>query len=103
MAKRSVVTSIGVLLIALVLPAASAFATDTSKALSICISRGTACTVSNKGGGYEICVNNSGARECVKCPALTSTNQTCSVAKAARGDVTKVLQGVRRPLATKVQ
>lgn len=63
--------------------AVPAFATSTSKALSICVSRGTDCAVSNKGGGYEICVNNTGGKQCVSCPALTSSNQTCTTAAKA--------------------
>jgi hypothetical protein len=71
-----------------------AVATQTSQALSICVSRGTDCTVSNKGGGHEICVNNTGGKQCVNCPALTAKDQTCTVAKT-RGvyGVTGILRG----------
>lgn len=62
-----------------------AFATKTSTALGICISRGTDCTVSNKGDNYEICVKNTGGTQCVSCGNLgqPSDKQTCSVARTA--------------------
>lgn len=74
-----------------------AAATDTSKALTTCVSRGPDCTVANKNGGYEICVNNTGGKQCVNCPALTAKDQTCSTAlrggrKSIFG-VQSVLQG----------
>jgi hypothetical protein len=67
-------------IVTLMAPAAPAFATQTSQALAICVSRGLDCTVSNKGGGHEICVNNTGGKQCVQCPALTAKDQTCTVA-----------------------
>ena len=71
-----------------------AFATQTSQALSICVSRGTACTVSNKGGGHEICVNNTGGKQCVNCPPLTAKDQTCTVARTKSiSGVTGILRG----------
>jgi hypothetical protein len=73
------------LILALALPWPQAFATTTSQALSICISRGTDCSVTNKGGGHEICVNNTGGKQCVNCPALTAKDQTCSVAAKKAG------------------
>ena len=83
-----------VITVALTWPAA---ATQTSTALAICVSRGTDCDVKNKGGGYEICVNNTGGKQCVNCPALTSSKQTCSVAartgKGTVSGVTEILKG----------
>lgn len=80
-----------------------AVATQTSQALSICVSRGTACTVSNKGGGHEICVNNTGGKQCVKCPALTAKDQTCTTARTRNASgVVDVLRGVAKtPLRAK--
>ena len=74
-----------------------AVATQTSQALSICVSRGTDCTVSNKGGGHEICVNNTGGKQCVNCPALTAKDQTCTVAKTRNvSGVAGILRGGNR-------
>jgi len=76
-----------------------AFATQTSQALSICVSRGTDCTVLNKGGGHEICVNNTGGKQCVKCPALTAKDQTCTVARTKSiSGVTGILRGGNKML-----
>jgi hypothetical protein len=63
-----------------------AFATKTSTALGICISRGTDCTVANKGDNYEICVKNTNGTECVSCGNLAqpSDKQTCSVQRTAK-------------------
>lgn len=80
MCKTILPTIAMMFIVTLAAPATQAFATSTSKALSICVSRGTDCSVSNKNGGYEICVNNTGGRECVQCPALTSKDQTCTTA-----------------------
>lgn len=65
-----------------VAPMDASWATTTSQALALCTARGTDCSVTNKGGDYEICVNNSSGRECVKCPNLTQGNQTCTVARS---------------------
>jgi hypothetical protein len=89
MLKFNTATLVTAFLLAIATSSIPAAATQTSTALSICVSRGTDCTVTNKKGGYEICVNNTGGRQCVQCPALTESNQTCSVAKgAAKGSVT---------------
>ncbi|MFH0298328.1 hypothetical protein AAFX91_14015 [Bradyrhizobium sp. 31Argb] len=63
-----------------------AFATKTGTALGICISRGTDCTVANKGDNYEICVKNTNGTQCVSCGNLAqpSDKQTCSVQRSAK-------------------
>ena len=48
--QTTIVTGFVLAMATLSFPAA---ATQTSKALSICVSRGTACTVTNKKDGYE--------------------------------------------------
>ena len=74
-----------------------ASATSTGQALGICISRGTDCSVTNKDGGNQICVNNSGGKQCVNCPALTAKDQTCTMAKTRSvTGVTGVLKGGKR-------
>jgi hypothetical protein len=72
-----------------------ALATKTSTALAICASRGTDCNVKNTKGGYQICVNNSGGKQCVNCPALTEGNKSCTTALTAGGggNVEAVLRG----------
>jgi hypothetical protein len=65
--------------------ATPAFATDTSAALGICISRGRDCSITNKGDNYEICVNNTDGKQCVSCPNLAQDKQTCSVALTGTG------------------
>jgi hypothetical protein len=62
---------------ALTSPAA---ATDTSKALSICVSRGPDCTATNKGDHLQLCVNNTGGQQCVNCPNVGDTGK-CTVAR----------------------
>lgn len=62
-----------------------AWATQTSTALAICVSRGADCSIANKGGNYEICVNNTDGRQCVNCPDLTQGNKECSVARTDKG------------------
>jgi hypothetical protein len=96
MLKTQQVTMVAGFVLAMATLSVPAAATQTSQALSICVSRGTACTVTNKKGGYEICVNNTGGRQCVQCPALTSSDQTCTVAAAGKGSVsgvTAILRG----------
>jgi hypothetical protein len=63
-----------------------AFATKTSTALAICISRGPDCSVTNKGDDYQICVNNTNGRQCVNCGNLAqpTDKQTCSVARVGK-------------------
>jgi hypothetical protein len=78
--------------VALTCPAA---ATKTSTALSICVSRGPDCTVTNTKGGYQLCVNNTGGKQCVNCPALTEGNKDCTMALTGGGvrNVGAVLRG----------
>lgn len=64
-----------------------AWATSTSTAISICVSRGPACSIENKDGQYEICVDNSGGRECVNCPHLMEDDQTCTMARTGSGGI----------------
>ena len=73
--------------LSLVLLAASApaWATRTSTALGICISRGPDCSIANKGDNYEICVNNTDGKQCVSCPNLAQDKQECSVARTDKG------------------
>ena len=78
-----------------------AFATQTSTAISICVSRGTDCSMSNKDGGYQICVNNDGKQQCVHCPALGSSDQTCSAAIVAGGGTGKGVGTVSHPVLNK--
>jgi hypothetical protein len=63
-----------------------AFATKTSTALAICISRGPDCSVTNKGDDYQICVNNTNGQQCVNCGNLAqpTDKQTCSVARIGK-------------------
>ena len=65
--------------------ATPAFATDTTAALGLCVSRGRACSIANKGDNYEICVNNTDGKQCVSCPNLAQDKQTCSVARTGEG------------------
>jgi hypothetical protein len=39
-------------------------------------------SIANKGDNYEICVNNTGGKQCVSCPNLAqpAEKQTCSAA-----------------------
>ena len=76
-----------VIAIALFAASASAWATRTSTALGICISRGPACSITNKGDDYEICVDNSDGKQCVSCPNLAqpADKQECSVARTDKG------------------
>ena len=64
---------------------APAWATRTSTALGICISRGPDCSIANKGDNYEICVNNTDGKQCVSCPNLAQDKQECSVARTDKG------------------
>jgi hypothetical protein len=64
-----------------------ASATRTGMALAICISRGTDCSITNKGDDYEICVKNTDGKQCVTCPNLAQDKQTCSVAKTKEDGV----------------
>lgn len=75
-----------------------ASATSTSTAIAICVSRGPDCSIANKDGQYEICVNNSGGQECVNCPHLMESDQTCSVARTGP-DGTRETSGVVTLLA----
>jgi len=94
---KKVYLIIATALVAITASATPAVATQTSQALSICVSRGTDCTVSNKGGGHEICVNNTGGKQCVNCPALTAKDQTCTVAKTRSvSGVTGILRGGKK-------
>lgn len=61
-----------------------AWATRTSTALAICVSRGADCSIANKGNDYEICVNNTDGRQCVSCPNLAQDKQECSVARTGK-------------------
>ena len=94
MRKSVCATMTATFVIAMAALTGPAIATSTSKALSICLSRGTDCSTTNKKGGYEICVNNTGGKQCVNCPALTAKDQTCTVAstRSVTG-VAGVLQG----------
>lgn len=86
------VTFVG--LAALIGPAS---ATTTGQALGICLTRGTDCSVTNKGGGHQICVNNTGGKQCVNCPPVNAKDSTCSVAKTRSvTGVTGILKGSQR-------
>ena len=68
---------------ALTVPAS---ATDTATAIGACVARGPDCTIANKNGGYEICVNNTDGKQCVHCPDLGSSgSQTCTAAAITKG------------------
>ena len=92
--NKSLHLFMAIALVAVTASATPAAATQTSQALAICVSRGPDCQVTNKGGGYQICVNNTGGKQCVNCPNLTQKDQTCSVAKRGTSlGVTGILQG----------
>jgi hypothetical protein len=85
MRNNAVAQVVAVLAVVLAVVPTPASATRTSMALAICISRGTDCSITNKGDNYEICVNNADGKQCVSCPNLAQEKQTCSVAKT-KGD-----------------
>jgi hypothetical protein len=60
-------------------------ATDTGQAVGMCLARGTECSTSNnKDGSLQICVNNTGGRQCVNCPGVDKSGN-CTVAMTGRG------------------
>ncbi len=72
-----------------------AAATDTGKAVGICLSRGPDCTTSNnKDGSLHICVNNTGGQQCVNCPGIDKSGD-CTVAMKGGGRNTTV-EGILR-------
>jgi hypothetical protein len=94
MRKIALSTLATALVIAVTSLTGPAQATDTGQALGQCIARGPDCTTSNnKDGSLQICVNNTGGRQCVNCPGVDKSGN-CSVAAQpgkSKGSVETIL------------
>jgi hypothetical protein len=85
MRKISFPTLATALVIALASLTGRAGATDTGQAVGICLSRGLDCSTStNKDGSLQICVNNTGGKQCVNCPGIDKSGN-CTVAMGGKG------------------
>ena len=83
---KKIVLQSALVMACLLTSAGPASATTTATAISICVSRGPDCSITNEGDHYHICVNNTDGQQCVNCPNLAqSGSQDCSVAMTGKG------------------